>query len=153
MKKAWDGLYWLAVAAWAGSLWTIGFLVAPTLFAVLDDRAVAGRVAGVLFERGAWVGIGCAVYVLTYRFSRFGGAEFRRPVVWIAMAMLALILAGRFGVQPIMAGLREQALALEIAQSVFRQRFATWHGVSSVLYLTQSLLAAALVLTQRSGLR
>jgi hypothetical protein len=30
-------------------------------------------------------------------------------------------------------------------ESVLRDRFAAWHGVSSVLYIIQSLLGAALV--------
>jgi hypothetical protein len=32
---------------------------------------------------------------------------------------------------------------------VFRDRFIAWHGVASVLYVIQSLLAIALVLTGR----
>ncbi|MBC7778972.1 MAG: DUF4149 domain-containing protein [Proteobacteria bacterium] len=153
MKRFTEALYWVAIAAWAGSLWTIGFVVAPTLFGTLDDRALAGRLAGVLFDRGAWIGIGCALYILSFRFVRFGSSAFRHAVVWITLAMLALILVGKFGVQPILAGLRDQALSREIAETVFRQRFGTWHGVSSVLYVVQSVLALALVTLQRSGSR
>jgi hypothetical protein len=153
VRKFGEGIYWVVVAVWAGSLWTIGLVVAPTLFAVLDDRALAGRIAGVLFSHGAWISIGCAAYFLLFRLVRFGGGAFRQAVVWVALLMLALTLVGRFGVQPILAGLREQALAKEIVESVFRERFGTWHGVSSVLYLLQSLLAIALVTLQRTGLR
>jgi hypothetical protein len=34
-------------------------------------------------------------------------------------------------------------------ESVFRDRFATWHGVASILYVIQSLLAVGLVLLGR----
>ena len=37
--------------------------------------------------------------------------------------------------------------------SMMRDRFSTWHGVSSVLYLLQSLLGIALVLGLRRTLR
>ncbi len=153
MKRLGESLYWLAVTAWAGSLWTVGLLVAPTLFSVLDDRALAGRIAGVLFDSMAWIGIGCATWLLVYRIARFGGGAFRQGFTWVVLLMLVLVLVGRFGVQPILAGLREQALAKEIVESVFRERFGTWHGVASVLYLMQCLLAVAMVLLQRTGIR
>jgi hypothetical protein len=38
-------------------------------------------------------------------------------------------------------------------QSVVRDRFATWHGVSSVLYLVVSLLGVLLVAVQERGKR
>ena len=38
-------------------------------------------------------------------------------------------------------------------QSVLRDRFATWHGISSVLYLVQSAFGLILVLIQGRGLR
>jgi hypothetical protein len=153
LKRLGESLYWLAVTAWAGSLWTVGLLVAPTLFSVLDDRALAGRIAGVLFDAVAWIGIGCAIWLLVFRMVRFGGAAFRQSFTWIVLLALALLLVGKFGVQTILAELREQALAKEIAESVFRERFGTWHGVSSVLYLLQCMLAVAMVLLQRTGMR
>jgi hypothetical protein len=36
----------VAVTLWVGGLWAIGFLVAPSLFHALDDRALAGDLAG-----------------------------------------------------------------------------------------------------------
>jgi hypothetical protein len=153
LKRLGEATYWLAITAWAGALWTVGLMVAPTLFSVLDDRALAGRIAGVLFDTVAWIGIGCAAWLLVYRFARFGGTALRQGFTWIVLLMLALVLVGKFGVQPILAGLREQALAKEIVESVFRERFGTWHGVSSVLYLVQCALAVAMVLLQRTGMR
>jgi hypothetical protein len=153
LKRLGEAFYWLAIATWAGALWTVGLLVAPTLFSVLEDRALAGRIAGVLFDWVAWIGIGCAAWLLLFRFVRFGGGAFRHGFTWIVLLMLALVLVGRFGVQPILAGLREQALAKEIVESVFRERFGTWHGVASVIYLVQCGLAVAMVLLQRTGMR
>ncbi len=36
-------------------------------------------------------------------------------------------------------------------ESALRDRFATWHGVSSALYLVQSLLGIVLVVLQERG--
>jgi hypothetical protein len=38
-------------------------------------------------------------------------------------------------------------------ESVLRNRFATWHGVSSILYLVQSLLGLLLVASAARGPR
>ena len=62
--------------------------------------------------------------------------------------MLLLTLAGHFGIQPIMAQIKLDALPREVMDSLLRDRFATWHGISSVLYLLQSLLGVMLVLRQ-----
>jgi hypothetical protein len=64
-----------------------------------------------------------------------------------------LTVAGQFGVQPIMAGLKQQALPREVMESMFRDRFATWHGVASVLYLIESVLGVVLVWLQPAAPR
>jgi hypothetical protein len=62
--------------------------------------------------------------------------------------MLALVLVGEFGVQPVLAAIKSQALPAEVMESVFRDRFATWHGIASVLYLLECLLGVLLVWMQ-----
>jgi hypothetical protein len=49
-------------------------------------------------------------------------------------------------VQPVMAALKELALPKQVMESVFRDRFAAWHGVSSGLYVIQSLFDVALAI-------
>jgi uncharacterized membrane protein len=146
MDRFADALQSIAATLWAGGLWVTGFVVAPALFATLQDRALAGQLAGKLFGLMAWIGIGCAVYLLIYRFARFGAGAFRQGMLWIVLLMLALVMAGEFGVQPVMAALKEQALPGQVMESVFRDRFAVWHGVSSGLYVIQSVLGAVLVI-------
>jgi Domain of unknown function (DUF4149) len=50
---------------WTGSLWTICGVVAPTLFATLEDRRLAGDLAGRFFELAAWLGVGFALPLLS----------------------------------------------------------------------------------------
>ena len=140
-----EALQSIAATLWVGAMWGIGYIVAPVLFSRLGDRAQAGLIAGKLISLIAWVGIGCAIYLLLFRMVRSGTGVFRQGVFWIALLMLALVCAGEFGIQPIMAALKEEALPKQVMESVLRDRFAAWHGVSSVLYIIQSLLGAALV--------
>ena len=140
-----EALQSIAATLWVGAMWGIGYIVAPVLFSRLGDRALAGLIAGKLFSLIAWVGIACAIYLLLFRMVRFGGGVFKQGVFWIVLLMLALVCAGEFGVQPIMAALKEEALPKQVMESVLRDRFSAWHGVSSVLYIIQSLLGAGLV--------
>jgi hypothetical protein len=145
MGRIADALQSILATLWVGGMWAIGYVVAPVLFSRLGDRALAGLVAGKLFSLIAWIGIASAVYLLVFRLVRYGSAVFRQGVFWIVLLMLALVCAGEFGVQPIMAALKEEALPKQVMESVLRDRFAAWHGVSSVLYIIQSLLGAAMV--------
>ncbi len=146
MRKLLGAVDRIAVALWAGGLWVVGFLVAPLLFRHAPDRQIAGDLAGTMFTAMSFVGLGCATYLLVYRVANDGVRALRQPMFWVVIAMVALVIAGQFGVQPILAGLKEQALPRQVMESMFRDRFATWHGVASILYLVESVLAAGLVL-------
>ena len=150
MRRFWDGLAGTMLVLWIGGIWAIGYVAAPVLFANLGDKQLAGMLAGKLFEVMAWVGIAAAGYLLIYRVSRDGAAALKTLFFWTVVVMLALVLIGLFGIQPIMQGLKDQALPLAVMQSVFADRFRHWHGVSSILYLIQSALG--LLLVWRSGL-
>jgi hypothetical protein len=150
MRRFWDGLAGTLLVLWIGGMWAIGYVAAPVLFANLGDKQLAGVLAGRLFEVMAWVGITAALYLLIYRIARDGGAALKTLFFWMVALMLALTLAGHFGVQPILQGLKDQAMPQAVMQSVFADRFRHWHGVSSILYLIQSALG--LLLVWRSGL-
>ena len=57
----------------------------------------------------------------------------------------------KFGIQPLLAHLRAEALPAEVMQSLLRDRFAAWHGVSSALYLVQCWLVVVLVVLAGRG--
>lgn len=146
----------LIATLWAGSLWTVGYLVAPTLFATLSDRALAGTIAGRLFRIEAWVSVACAVVLLALirllSKSQDGNDNRRaaRQLSWLVIGMLACTLLGYFALQPFMASLREAAAgAAGVMDSNAKAQFGMLHGVASTFYLIQSLLAVALVLRIR----
>ncbi len=150
MKNLPDLLAAWAVTLWVGSLWAIGYLAAPTLFYNLDDRVMAGFLAGRMFTWVALLGMACATWLLLFRLSRFGAGALKQAFFWLALVMLLLTLAQHFGIQPIMQQLKDQALPQDVMQSLFRDRFQAWHGVSSVVYLIESLLGLALVAKQHT---
>ncbi len=139
----------LLATLWVGSLWTVGYLVAPTLFATLPDRALAGSIAGSLFRVEAWVSVACglslfAVLLFDRQFER------RRFCMIAVLLMLTCLTVGYFGLQPFMAALRETAaLNGGVMDDATRSRFGLLHGVASVIYLVQSLIGVALVLKAR----
>ncbi|MFN3595363.1 MAG: DUF4149 domain-containing protein [Thiobacillaceae bacterium] len=150
MKRLPDLLAIWAVTLWVGGLFAIGYLAAPVLFYQLDDRALAGLLAGRMFTLIAYVGMVCGLYLLLHRLMRHGGAALKQAFFWIAVLMLLLTLGQRYGIQPIMEGLKAQAWPQDVMQSLFRDRFQTWHGISSAVYLLQSLLGLALAAKMNS---
>jgi hypothetical protein len=134
-------------------MWAIGYFAAPVLFASLGDRQLAGLVAGKLFALIGWVGLGVSAYLLLFLLARWGMQAVKRSVFWLVLAMALLTAASQFGIQPLMAQLKADALPREVMASVLRDRFAAWHGISSILYLVQSLLGLWLVVWSGRGLR
>ena len=52
-----------------------------------------------------------------------------------------------------MVQLKADAFPRDVMESVMRDRFVAWHGISSILYLVQSLLGLWLVVWSDRGLR
>jgi hypothetical protein len=140
----------LLVALWAGSLWTVGYLVAPTLFATLSDRILAGTIAGAMFRSEAWLSLVCGLLLLVL--LRAGAdleARQRRGMMLVAAAMIVCTLVSHLGITPFMTALREAAGPGGVMVSGDRTRFGILHGVSSVIYLIQSVLAGVLIWKHR----
>ena len=142
----------LIATLWVGSLWTVGYLVAPTLFATLSDRVLAGTIAGSVFRVEAWLSIVCAIGLVLLTGAKAGDNSGVRSklVLGLVVAMLTCTLVSHFGLQPFMAALREGAAhASGVMAPDARAQFGVLHGISSGLYLIQSLLGVALILKLR----
>ena len=144
-----SGVARLLLVVWVGSLLTLGSISAPVLFSALEDKQLAGLLAGKMFTLGAWVGMVAGVYLLVYSLMREGARALRTWFFWLVLIMWLLTLAGHFGIQPILQNLKDEALPLTVMQSVFADRFAQWHGISRILWIIQALLGVILV--WRSG--
>ncbi|KGF81163.1 hypothetical protein IA69_13990 [Massilia sp. JS1662] len=139
----------LLAALWAGSVWAVSYLAAPSAFAVLDSTQ-AGNVVGVMLTRSAWLAIALAV-LLALLTSRATDVDARRKrwLYALIVGMLACSLVVYLGLQPMMAAIREAAGPAGVRASPQWGTFAALHGVSQVLYLAESILGALLVVKAR----
>ena len=133
---------------WVGTLWATG-LSAYVLFDTLQDRQVAGQLAGKFFNYVSYLGLFSGFYLLIHRLFGYGTLALKQGYFWAVFVMLLLVLAGHFGIQPLMAQLKAAALPSDVMHSVFANRFNTWHGVASIAYVAQCLLGFVVVLKAR----
>lgn len=135
-------------ALWLGSLVTIGYVVAPVLFATLHDTQVAGMIAGQLFRIEGTISLvlGVALIVFANLLVKRGLAHYKH-VRWYLLAMLIGAAIVAFILQPMMNAMREEALAqgFPVMLSPLAASFGRLHGVSSILYLIQTLLGLVLM--------
>ena len=127
----------ILLTLWVGGQWAIGYLVAPSLFAHLDDRALAGTLAGPLFTVIAYIGLLCGAFLLLFNQWRNPLNRFNWRAV-LLLLMVLLVAAGQFLLTPMIADLRAQGLSESAA-------FGRLHGLASLLYLLTSLAGLALV--------
>jgi glucan phosphoethanolaminetransferase (alkaline phosphatase superfamily) len=140
-------IFRLLTVVWVGSLLTIGYAVVPVLFASLD-RITAGSVAAQLFRIEGVIGVVCGVLLLALCnvLIRRDEIAYKR-LRWLVAGMLVCVLVGYFALQPFMNALRiaAQEAGTDVGHSVYANRFGMLHGVSSLFYLIESLLALLLV--------
>jgi len=138
----------ITMTLWIGGLWITG-LMAYLLFDTLADKPMAGMIAGRLFTLISYIGLFAGFYLLIERLLTDGTSALKQAYFWAVLTMLLLVLAGHFGIQPLLAQLKADALPNDVMQSVFANRFRTWHGVSSMAYLLECLLGLVVVIKAR----
>ena len=134
----------LLVVLWVGALLAFGAIAVPTVFALVEDRVLAGNVAGQMFYLVGWLGVVCGLGLLLLAFGRGRRGAWRQPVVWLLLGMLMLVLAGHFGIAPHMADLKVQALPLAVMDSPHAAAFRFWHRISTALYAVLGMLGVVL---------
>lgn len=148
MKRLSERFALILITLWVGGLW-ITSLWASVLFKFLADRQLAGQIAGQFFHIMALIGMGVGAYLLLQRLFTYGGSAFKQGYFWAVLLMVLLVLAGYFGIQPVMEQLKIDAMPNDVMNSVFASRFATWHGVASIAYLLECVLGLVAVLKMR----
>ena len=132
----------ILLTLWIGGMWSVGYIVAPTLFSMLEDRALAGAVAGQLFTIMSFVGLVAAAVLLSAQLYYAESDWHRNWRVWVLLLMLLLIVIGEFYLQPLMAELKSGGLS---QGSDNARQFGQLHGVASALFVINSLLGLGLV--------
>jgi hypothetical protein len=130
----------ITLTLWVGSLCAVGLMVAPVLFMQLDDRALAGTLAGNLFTLTALLGLVCGSSLLIASILRTARYDWR---AWVTTGMLLLVAAGQFVVAPMIGDLRGQGLS-DSAE------FARLHGLASLLFMLTAGLGLLLVAAGRA---
>ena len=118
---------WLGL--WAGLLLWLMILVAPSLFAELPDRALAGALAGALFRWATWVSVGSGILLAVFT-ARAG--SWRGSVTLLVPG--ALLLVSELLVRP----------AMQAAKAQPGSGFAFWHGIASAIYVLATVLVLIL---------
>lgn len=136
----------IALTVWVGGLLATGYLVVPILFHALPDKQLAGLLAGEIFNAMGYVGLACGAILLLHTSCTGKTTSYwKNKTLWIIAAMLVIGLIIQFGLSPLMVDLKVQARPLDVMHSAFADRFKMLHGVSSILYLLESLLGLYLV--------
>lgn len=131
----------LLLTLWVGGLWAIGYLAVPILFATLDDRMLAGMLAGKMFTAMSFIGLGVGTALLV-RELMFVSRPLMKWHVRLLMLMLLIVAFSEFFIQPLMAALKAEGLTEGSAAAA---RFGMLHGVASLLYLINSITGLVLL--------
>ena len=96
----------LVLTVWLGMIWSVGYLAAPILFETLDDRALAGLVAGKLFTTVAWVSL-VAGPIMAFLIMATGERSRRRSLKLICVLLVMLSMVSVHWIfTPMMEGAR-----------------------------------------------
>ena len=129
----------ILLTIWVGAMWSVGYIVTPVLFQMLDKN-VAGNVAAQLFTVISYIGLFATIALIINILVRFGFNR-RHWQLWTLIGMLVIVITGQFVFQPMMAELKAAGLSGENAR-----HFGRLHGIASTLFLLNSLARLALVI-------
>ena len=133
----------LILTVWVGGLISIGYVAVPVLFKTLEDRSMAGELAGTMFTVVSVIGAVCGLILLVSMWKNLGKNKFRHWRFWTVIIMLLLVLIGAVVLQPIMANLKLEGLA---EGSEAAAEFGKLHGISAMLYMATVILGSILVM-------
>jgi hypothetical protein len=142
----------LLLTLWLGAMIFFSFAVAPSAFAVLPTRELAGQVVNSLIGKIEWIGLVCGPLLLLLQLFAWpkrddeAKARVARAILLAAMTLLAA--ASRFWVSAKLRGLRAQIGGpiddLPLTDAL-RVEFNALHGVS-VSLMGAAMLAGVVVI-------
>jgi len=140
-----------SLVVWIGGIIFLSFVEAPTAFAVLPSRhiagAVVGRSLGILHWMGLFSGVvflGCSMLLCSLTTESAQPLAARHVLV---LAMLLLTMISQFGISPKMASLRASFGDIDTvpADNPARMRFDALHVWSVRLEVVVLLMGLAVI--------
>ena len=134
------------------SLWVGGIWAMLMVTIILFNKAplwMADYIVEDMFTFMNLFGIFSSSYLLFYGFKKENLLFLKSITFWLIILMLSLILISYFGINPILENFRESSISKEIIESVFADRYSTWHGIASAAFLIECFLGIFLVLKIR----
>ena len=118
-----------------GGMWSLAAWVAPTLFLAQSNHALAGLLAGRMFQIETYLCVAVALFALVLP----GRARFH----WLYLAA-ALLCVNEWVLRPRMEAARLHPVASGLT-------FGAWHGIAAIVYA--AACAAGLLLVWHDDLR
>jgi hypothetical protein len=133
---------------WVGGLWSM-LMVTTILFNKVPSSYIAGAIANDMFTFMNLFGMFSSSFLLIYGFRKEKLSFIRSLTFWLLVIMLSIILISYFGINPILENFRDNSISKEIIESVFVNRYSTWHGIASTAFLIECFLGIFLILKIR----
>ena len=133
----------ILLTIWIGALWTVGFLVVPTLFGTLEDKQLAGMLAGKMFTAVSYIGLFAGLIILLSEVKLSTGQFKSNKRIWLILLMLLIVIIGEFVIQPQMADLKQAGL---LSSSEISRQFDQLHLIATALYMLNSLFGLILII-------
>jgi hypothetical protein len=138
----------IITSLWVGGLWSM-LMVTTILFNKVPSSYIAGAIANDMFAFMNLFGMFSSGFLIIYGFKKINLLFLKSVVFWVLLLMLFLILISYFGINPIIDNFNDSSVSKEIMESVFADRYSTWHGVASAAYLFECVLGILLLLKIR----
>jgi hypothetical protein len=126
------------LSLWVGGMWAIGYIAVPVLFATIEDKTVAGAVAGRLFTISGWVGFCAAGLLALLWLIRLGSEVLKTPRFPMLLLAVGLLLVNLLYVQP-------QIISAHQLATTSSEYFALLHRAAGVIYMLVSVIGLGLV--------
>ena len=140
----WMSVQHLLLSVGVGGMLVLAYVAVPIIFQQLPDRIIAGKLAGEVLVYSNYLSLLCfsllILFALQKDFQTNDIVNSDKIYLVLLLCVFGLIVINQFIVFPNMRELKDLVAPLDVMLSPKRAEFVWWHGVSSVLYLTHSLL-------------
>ena len=148
MENLFNKLSFVITSVWVGSLWSM-LMVTSVLFNKIPSTYIAGALASDMFKFINYFGLFASGIIIFAGFKSYGLRVMKKAFLWITLFILLLVIISFFGIHPLLETLKVEALPREVMESVFADRYSSWHGIASAGYLLQCILGILLLIKMR----